>query len=265
MLKSYYEYIRKLRRSVKRTVYNLTQNRTTPFKIEEFRHKPLYDFRLLLHDLKQRGLKVNYFLDVGAHNGDWSRMAIKKFPGSTAYLIEPLSEMEDYLKQFCKKYQGSKFFLCAAGAEETKKYLTVGDILEGSNLLQEKNDNLVKSNIQRYIDIRTIDSFVDKNEICIPELVKLDVQGYEIEALKGASRLFGKTEVFILEVSLFEYIKGMPIFSDVINFMSNKGYEVFDFPGFSRRPFDNALGQIDVCFVKKDSKLRSSNAWFKLS
>ncbi|MBK8552996.1 MAG: hypothetical protein IPL53_18815 [Ignavibacteria bacterium] len=45
--------------------------------------------------------------------------------------------------------------------------------------------------------------------------------------------------------------------------MSNKGYEVYDFSGFLRRPLDKALGQADVCFVKKDGILRTSNRWRK--
>ena len=75
--------------------------------------------------------------------------------------------------------------------------------------------------------------------------------------------LFGKTEVFILECSLFSFsdVPGMPIISDVVNFMLNRDYLIYDFPGFARRPLDGALGQCDVCFVKRNSFLRSSNDW----
>jgi Methyltransferase FkbM domain len=97
----------------------------------------------------------------------------------------------------------------------------------------------------------------------VPELIKLDIQGFELEALKGGSKTFGYTEVYILEVSLFPFsdLPGMPIISDVINFMLERNYVVYDFAGFLRRPLDGALGQCDICFVKRNGFLRSSIAW----
>ena len=56
----------------------------------------------------------------------------------------------------------------------------------------------------------------------------------------------------------------MPIFSDVIKFMADREYEVYDFPGFLRRPFDGALGQMDICFVKRNGMMRKTNNWYKL-
>lgn len=66
-----------------------------------------------------------------------------------------------------------------------------------------------------------------------------------------------------MEVSLFSFddVPGMPIFREVIDFMGEKGYELYDIPGYLRRPVDGALGQVDLAFVKRAGILCQSNKW----
>jgi len=219
--------------------------------------------RRLLEDLKVRGLSCHAIMDVGANRGHWSAMAKVVFPEARFCLIEPQIEMEGDLRSFCDQANNSVYYIAGAGAVASEKYLTIWDDLAGSSFLPSEDEQLKGAGKQRKISIVTIDSIVKNDGFDIPGLVKLDIQGYEIEALKGADSLFGQTEVFILEVSLFSFADnpGMPVLADIINFMLERNYVIYDFPGFSRRPLDGALGQCDICFVKKDGFLRASNKW----
>lgn len=224
-------------------------------------NRPFGIISAFLEDIRDRGFTCKYILDVGANITEWSRMATIIFPSTTFFLIEPLAEMEPYLKQFCIDFPGSKYFLQGAGPEEQVLSLTVSNYLPEANFVITADEYDNPDIKQREVKVITIDSLIEKSEIEIPELVKLDIQGFELEALKGANMLFGVTEVFILEVSLFKFHKQTPTFKDVIKFMDEKGYEVYDFPGYLRRPFDGALGQVDICFARKNGLLRESNEW----
>lgn len=225
--------------------------------------RPVGDMKSFLEGLKQCGLDCRYIMDVGANKTDWSRLAAQVFPGSSFVLIEPQTEMKTYLDAFCADYPSSKYFMAGAGAARGVLTLTVWDDLAGSSFLPASDDTLRKANKQRDIEILTIDDIIRDNGFPVPDFIKLDIQGFELEALKGASHTFGKTEAYLLEVSLFNFSEGkeMPVFSDVVNFMLERGYVVYDFPGFLRRPYDQALGQCDVCFVKKEGVLRNTNRW----
>jgi len=223
--------------------------------------RPVGIIQTFLEDIKIRGMNCKYILDVGANVTDWSKMAKAIFPEAVFFLIEPLVELQSYLDRFCVDSPGSKYFLSGAGSKEEFLQLTVSDYLPESNFVisPEEYDNPTFK--RREIKVVTIDSLIEKNEIKIPDLVKLDIQGFELEALKGASKIFGVTEIIIVEVSLFKYHYKTPTFEEIIGFMGEKGYDVYDFAGFLRRPYDGALGQVDICFANKNGFLKSSNEW----
>lgn len=253
---------KKIKRFVNFLGYEL-RNIKSPTTIGALCNRPVGSMVTILEDLRLCGLECKSILDVGANSSSWSRLAKKIFHEAHFYLIEPQIEMEDKLIAFTNEFSNSAYFLNGVGSANEILTLTMWDDLAGSSLLPKEDEKLLKNGKQRKIEIVTIDHLIESNEIMMPELIKLDIQGFELEALKGATKTFGYTEVYILEVSLFPFSDGpgMPIFGDVINFMLDYGYVVYDFAGFLRRPLDGALGQCDICFVKKDGFLRQSNDW----
>lgn len=78
------------------------------------------------------------------------------------------------------------------------------------------------------------------------------MQGAELDVLEGSHKSLHKTEVIVLEVSMFQFMKEAPEFSDVIFYMKEHGFVAYDIVLGLDRPLDNALGQIDVVFVKEN-------------
>ncbi len=225
--------------------------------------RPICNFKVFLEDIRARGFSPKLVLDVGANRGDWTRMAKDVFPEAGFFLIEPQTEMRKSLDDLCSDFKDISWIEAGAGSKEGKLVQTIWDDLAGSSFLPDVDENLLQSGKQREVDIVTIDALLESRNLSIPDLVKLDIQGFELEALRGSTSLFGNTELFIMEVSLFSFddVPGMPIFREVIDFMDERGYEVYDIPGYLRRPFDGALGQVDLAFAKREGILRQSNKW----
>lgn len=81
------------------------------------------------------------------------------------------------------------------------------------------------------------------------------MQGYELEVLKGATLTLANVSVVLMEVSLLGINKGAPLLSEVLQFMTERGFRAYDICSFIRRPLDNALWQSDFLFVKEGSSL----------
>ena len=216
--------------------------------------------RSFLVYLQRRGLQASDALDVGANRGDWARLAVSAYPDIRVAMIEPQAEMSPYLSAFCRSHPGSTWVPAAAGATVTEKELILWPDLAGSSFLQPIEGEPDRRH-RRTVPIVTVDQLVQTGAVRIPQIAKLDVQGFELEVLRGAKTLLGTTEVFVIETSLVRPLVGQPLIDEVIAFMRSNGYRVFDMAGFLRRPSDGALGQIDVCFALEGGLLCRTENW----
>jgi len=223
--------------------------------------RPIANTRMFLEDVQARGFTPQGIIDVGANRGNWTRMAMSIFPHARVLMIEPQNEMKHSLEELCRSFESVEYVQAGAGKESGELVQTIWEDLAGSSFLPEVRDDKLANGKQRKTPIVTIDDLLNERKSFIPDLVKLDIQGFELEALKGATSAFGKTQVFILETSLYHFFKDMPTTADCIMFMAERGYELYDVTEFLRRPLDGALGQIDLAFALREGTLRSSDRW----
>jgi FkbM family methyltransferase len=224
--------------------------------------RPIANVRFFLEDIKARGFSPRGILDVGANRGDWTRLALSVFPRAPILMIEPQDEMDFSLSKLVKETPVCRYVKAGVGREEGELIQTIWDDLAGSSFLPDPDIEKQKVGRQRKTKVTSIDSLLSgPHPDFYPDLVKLDIQGFELEALSGANTIFGKTEVFIVETSLFSFMPGMPITREVIFFMYQRGYELYDVTEYLRRPHDGALGQMDLAFVKSLGMFRRGSNW----
>jgi FkbM family methyltransferase len=216
----------------------------------------------LLRNAAANGFAPGTIVDIGANVGDWSRMASSIFPAAHIFMIEGNPDHSDRLRAAQSDIRGkSDYAIAVLGPEDRGEvnFHIVGprSVAAGSGVLPELT-TFDKTTVK--LPMRTLDGLVDRSwngrPVELPVLMKLDVQGFELEVLRGGSKLLSKAELVILETALISYNAGGALFAEVIQFMANNGFVTYDFCGQFRRQTDSALFQTDVAFVKIDSDLR---------
>jgi FkbM family methyltransferase len=224
--------------------------------------RPIGRLESFLKDIKARGFQPRGIIDGGGHRGEWSKLALSVFGDTPLIIIEPQEELYKDLSILVKAQPNCQHIKAGIGRASGTLIQTIWEDYAGSSFLPPVQDSLLESGKQRMVMMTTLDQILeDATPEFYPDLVKLDIQGFELEALSGGQSLFGTTEVFIIETSLFPFMPNQPITSDIIRYMSERSYEIYDITEFARRPIDGALGQVDLAFVKSDGVFRKSEAW----
>jgi FkbM family methyltransferase len=205
-----------------------------------------------LRHLARRGFDPSTVIDVGAAYGTFE--IYRTFPGAQHLLVEPLSEYEPFLRDISRRFQ-ARYVIAAAGPGAGMLTINVHPDLVGSSLFHEA-DGADVDGLPREVPQQAIDALCAEAKLGGPYLIKVDVQGAELLVLDGAAQTLQETEVIILEVSLFQFFRDGPQLHDVVEYMRQRGFLVYDIVGGHNRPLDGALAQVDLVFVRENGRFR---------
>jgi FkbM family methyltransferase len=178
--------------------------------------------------LKKYGLKITGFIQAGAHYGeeleDFRKMLAPE-NADNIYLFEPLPSAVEILKS--RMINGELCYQCALGAK--------GDTLEMHVDIKNEgqSSSLLKPalHLQQYPDITfpkvetvqviTLDSF-DTPKVC--NALWMDVQGYELEVLKGAVETLKHIDYVYTEVNVDEVYENCARLYEIDEFLTGYGF-----------------------------------------
>lgn len=219
-------------------------------------HLGLPDVEGLLRQVAANGFVPSAIIDVGANVGAWATTVTAVFPQAPILLIDGNPECRSTLEAIATASPPPSEAVSAALGPDPRESVSFYQAGHGSGLLRELTVN-------RWGTIEVPMTTLDRVACRMGDpaartlLLKLDVQGYELEVLKGGAATLARTEVAILEVATIPYNEGAPLLHEVVAFMATHGFVVFDFCGQFRRETDHALFQTDVVFVHQNSGLRA--------
>jgi FkbM family methyltransferase len=213
---------------------------------------------------KKIGFYPRTVIDVGAASGSITETIAAIYPDAVFLMIEPLMEFTTDLKAVMHRTTNARIISAAASDRNGTITLNVHEDLVGSSSYKEIEGLTEGSNvdgIERIVPSITLNAVCKREETKGPYLIKVDVQGAEIDVLKGASDILSETEFIILEVSLFKFFIGGPELIEVIIFMKEQGFVCYDIYGLIYRLLDNALSQVDMAFVKESGMFRRNHSY----
>lgn len=199
--------------------------------------------------LASRGVRLASFIDVGSADGYhsialWYAGLLRQ---STVLNIDANPVYEPTLKKV-QEAIGGHYKICGVGEHNGSIALrlsvhpywasTVADSHPYWGSVNQQIGNAVS------VPCRTLDSLAQECGLTPPHVLKLDIQGYECQALRGAREVLAKTAAIVCEVFLHS-------FHEVNRTIEESGFTLFDVTNINRTD-DHRFGWCDLVYVNKE-------------
>lgn len=198
-----------------------------------------------------KSLDVKTIFDVGAHTGQSVRKYREYFPEAHIHSFEPFGPSFEKLCAACQKdplvttiNKGVSDHIGSANYH-VNAFSQTNSLLASSPNVGKYMDAALMDTIETQdIDVTTIDGYMSECGLESIEILKLDIQGAELQALRGAEShlVDGRIALIYSEVEFVDYYEQQPLFFDLHTHLSSRGYVLcglFD-QGYS------PLGQLSV-------------------
>jgi FkbM family methyltransferase len=201
--------------------------------------------------LKELNFMPTHIIDVGANRGSWTREAIKYFPDTMFTLFEPQYWLEESVEDITSTNKNVTFNAFGVGKRKGSFWFTIVDRDDSCSFKYTQEEANSRGFKQLELPIVTLNEFLVEKDLPIPDIIKIDAEGLDLQVLEGASNYFGKTEIFLVEAAVVNKNIDNSVLK-VIDYMDKSGYNLFDITDLNR-PFNpKVLWLVELVFVKKN-------------
>jgi FkbM family methyltransferase len=213
----------------------------------------LYNF---YNTLKAFGFEPKHIVDVGANHGTWTREALQFFPNAQYTLVEPQYWMEESISDILKSNGNVKFYPFGAGEQEGSFQFTILDRDDSCSFKYTAEEAAAMGYKQLALPVITLNKLLATHKLPVPDIIKIDAEGLDIQVLNGASDYFGKTEIFMVEAGVVNKSFDNSLLK-LMNYMDGKGYRLFEITDLNRPYQPKVLWLVELVFVLKGGQIDS--------
>jgi FkbM family methyltransferase len=215
---------------------------------------PGYGWAHFFSLLKRYGFAPRWILDVGANRGHWTREAFTCFPEANFVMVEPQDALRACVADLLA--HAPKFRWVAAGVSDRAGTLplTIAPDDTSSNFGMTPDEAAHYGYRQVTAEVRTIDDIVASLGLPAPDMMKIDAEGFDLKALRGATTLLGKTDIIFVEAAVCA--TGIEnTMATVIAAMTEHGYRMIDVTDLNRSPKHGVLWLAELAFMRNGCAL----------
>ncbi len=195
-----------------------------------------------LRHLRASGVTLRRVLDIGAFEGSWTRLVLGLYPAADVIMVEANTDKEAHLRGIgdCRIA-----VLGDVDGREVDYYRCQnGDAGSGNGIYRENTAYRFTSEKRRCVTLKTLlgsdDGF---------DLIKMDVQGAELDVIRGGLGIVRNSRFLLLELQTHDYNLGAPHFEEVVAFLHEQGFAVVDIVDLMYA--GDRLIQADVLFLNR--------------
>ena len=172
--------------------------------------------------------KLSTVVDIGANRGQFA-LAVRAISGAKVVSFEPLPEVAKIFLMVFSDDTAVSLHVAAIGEKSDKALIHLSARDDSSSLLEigEAQSEYFPGTHEigtLEVKVGTLDEFLNKEDIVGPAMLKLDVQGFELQALAGCKSLIGNFDYVYCECSFVELYKDQKLAGEVINYLNTLGF-----------------------------------------
>lgn len=171
-------------------------------------------------------------VDGGANQGKVIDIFLSLYKNPKIIAFEPIPSLATYLQNRYQTLQCFEIVPCALGdANRLVEFNVTRNLVSSSRLkpaeIKKKYHGLnVKVEDVIQVDMNRLDKHLPHVESI--DVLKLDIQGGELDALVGCGQLLGRIKLIYVEVEFVSLYEGQPLFSDIDTFLREHGFKLYN-------------------------------------
>jgi FkbM family methyltransferase len=207
--------------------------------------------------LQEHGFTANTVIDIGAAEGAFFvfRHRAGLFPTARHFFVDAMQENEPGYRKLATKFNAD-YEITALSCMDGEVVMRIDPDFYNTHV--DHLQPATSYEMSRRVPVCTLDRLVERRDLEPPYVLKLDVQGGELDVLRGALRTLDEAVIVTSEIQIFP---GRDSLTDLLSFMQGMGWALYDITNLAYYPSDSTFYQCYATFIPKSMDFRKNSTW----